>query len=50
MDKTDMAQKHAQCIFEESGFFIHSEHAFLGASPDGLVQCECCGEGRGAMK
>ncbi|CAH1270905.1 Hypp4506 [Branchiostoma lanceolatum] len=29
----------------ESGFHIHKEHSFLGASPDALVTCKCCGEG-----
>ena len=27
------------------GFFICVEHPFLGASPDALVECNCCGLG-----
>ena len=27
------------------GFFISVQHPFIGASPDGLVECSCCGQG-----
>lgn len=27
------------------GLFIHTEYPFMGASPDGLVNCLCCGKG-----
>ena len=27
------------------GFFISVEHSFIGASPDGVVECSCCGQG-----
>ena len=30
---------------EECGLFINLNHPFIGASPDGLVTCACCGEG-----
>jgi len=30
---------------EECGFFINTECPFMGASPDGIVTCECCDEG-----
>ena len=26
-------------------FFVSVAHPFLGASPDALIQCDCCGEG-----
>ena len=26
-------------------FFICVEHPFLGASPDALIECNCCGQG-----
>ena len=29
----------------ECGLFISTSYPFMGASPDGLVQCICCGEG-----
>uniref|UniRef100_A0A1X7TJH5 PHD-type domain-containing protein n=1 Tax=Amphimedon queenslandica TaxID=400682 RepID=A0A1X7TJH5_AMPQE len=27
------------------GFFVSTDYPFLGASPDGLVECSCCGKG-----
>ena len=30
---------------EDSGFYICKAYPFIGASPDGLVECKCCGEG-----
>lgn len=38
-------KRHQKLKVEESGFFISTEHGFLGATPDGLVSCECCGKG-----
>ena len=37
--------QHHQLIFSECGLFIYSENTYLGASPDGLVECQCCGKG-----
>jgi hypothetical protein len=31
--------------FRECGLFIHPEKTYLGASPDVLVECLCCGPG-----
>ena len=28
-----------------SGIFIMADKVFLGASPDGLAHCDCCGSG-----
>lgn len=28
-----------------SGLHIDELHPFMGASPDGLISCKCCGEG-----
>ncbi|XP_059145914.1 uncharacterized protein LOC131933120 [Physella acuta] len=28
-----------------SGLVIHPEMHYIGASPDGLVTCDCCGQG-----
>ena len=36
---------HQSFKVEESGFFISTEYSFVGASPDGLVTCDCCGDG-----
>lgn len=37
--------KHQKLTFRECGLFIHSEKVYLGASPDLLVECQCCGPG-----
>ena len=37
-------EKHGQLSVTKSGLFI-SKDIVLGASPDGLVSCECHGEG-----
>ncbi|XP_057693346.1 uncharacterized protein LOC130916556 [Corythoichthys intestinalis] len=37
--------KHRDMKVTESGFFIHKEFPYIGASPDSLVKCDCCGEG-----
>ena len=29
----------------EAGLFIDPYRPFLGASPDGIVNCKCCGKG-----
>ena len=34
--------KHKNITVTKSGLHISQEHAFLGASPDGIVQCDCC--------
>ena len=28
-----------------SGLFINVQHPFFGPSPDGIVDCSCCGKG-----
>ena len=40
-----MSLNHQEFKVSESGFFISQIHSHIGASPDGLVQCLCCGEG-----
>jgi hypothetical protein len=32
-------------MFEMKGFAINSQHPFLGATPDGIISCDCCGKG-----
>ena len=39
------AKKHEYFEVEESGLFINTQHPFIGASPDGLLTCDCCGDG-----
>jgi hypothetical protein len=36
---------HREAIIRECGLFIHEEKQYLGASPDSLVECACCGKG-----
>lgn len=36
--------KHNDFKLSDSGFFINIPHSFIGATPDGLVSCTCCGE------
>lgn len=36
---------HTDLRVEDCGFFISTEFPFIGASPDGLVSCKCCGNG-----
>ena len=36
---------HQDFNCRESGFYIYQPKPFLGASPDGIVSCSCCGRG-----
>lgn len=36
---------HLDLTCSPCGFFIHTSHPFLGVSPDGIVNCTCCGRG-----
>ncbi len=36
---------HTNVKVEDSGLFLSVEYPFIGASPDGLVTCDCCGDG-----
>ena len=38
-------EKHINFTVSDSSLYLSTEHPFLGASPDGLVTCECCGTG-----
>lgn len=37
--------RHQEPKVENCGFFIHEKIPYIGASPDGLVSCSCCGLG-----
>ena len=43
-------QKHKNFIISDSGLFISTDFPYLGASPDGLIGCECCGAGACEIK
>lgn len=40
-----MAKKHDSFKLSDTGLFIDHTDPFLGASPDGMVECSCCGKG-----
>ena len=40
-----MTPKHTDLAVSTCGLFIDPSHPFLGASPDGLMSCTCCGVG-----
>uniref|UniRef100_A0A8C6U5J1 YqaJ viral recombinase domain-containing protein n=1 Tax=Neogobius melanostomus TaxID=47308 RepID=A0A8C6U5J1_9GOBI len=42
---TAMEQMHTGFTLTHAGLHIKKESPFLGASPDGLVSCTCCGSG-----
>lgn len=37
--------EHERFIFRPAGLFVNKDFPHLGASPDGLVTCSCCGDG-----
>lgn len=36
---------HEEFQIKESGLHLHAAYPHLGASPDGIVSCCCCGHG-----
>lgn len=42
---TVSSMNHDNFRVEECGLFISTEYPFVGASPDGSVVCDCCGDG-----
>ena len=36
---------HSNFMFNSSGLFIWKEFQFIAVTPDGVVQCDCCGSG-----
>ena len=48
--KAQISPLHTDCKVSSCGFFVSTEYPFLGASPDALVQCMCCGEGAVEIK
>ncbi|VDI40629.1 Hypothetical predicted protein [Mytilus galloprovincialis] len=41
---TNQSTQHLDSECNLSGFTINSQHPFLGASPDGITNCQCCGK------
>ena len=40
-----MSTTHAEFEVEATGLYVYPKYLYLGASPDGLVTCACCGNG-----
>ena len=40
-----MEAKHRSFFVRSAGLCVNTAYAYLGASPDGIVNCLCCGEG-----
>lgn len=40
-----MSSMHAEFEVETTGLHVNPKYPYLGASPDGLVTCACCGNG-----
>ena len=48
--KALMQNNHCDVSVNESGFVINSTWPHLGATPDGIVNCSCCGKGAVEIK
>ena len=38
-------EEHTDLTVHDSGLLINPNWPFIGASPDGVVSCACCGKG-----
>ena len=43
--KAIVCTRHESFQITENGFFIDIDNPFIGASPDRIVSCKCCGKG-----
>lgn len=41
----EMSKGHTNFFARLSGLVVRPEHLHIGASPDGIVSCSCCGRG-----
>ena len=41
----NFAEIHESLMIIKSGLFLHPSYSFMGATPDGIVYCSCCGSG-----
>lgn len=41
----DARSEHVNLEYKSCGIFIDKEKPIFGASPDGLIECDCCGKG-----
>ena len=47
---TKLTESHEGVVVCRCGFYISLEHPFVGAPPDALVDCKCCGKGVAEIK
>ncbi len=40
---TEMLKNHVNPVISKAGFKISRDEPWLGASPDGYIECKCCG-------
>ena len=40
-----MKNTHQNFSLSDNGLFISKDYSYLGASPDGIIDCTCCGSG-----
>lgn len=45
LEKYTSQSQHKNLQVSRCGLFISIEYPFIGASPDGVVECLCCGQG-----
>lgn len=38
-------QQHEDFCIKDAGFFVSTNIPYIGATPDGIVSCKCCGKG-----
>ena len=43
--KSKVKENHTQFQFQRVGLVINPKYPHFGASPDGFVTCDCCGQG-----
>ena len=43
--RNEVCTQHESFKLELAGLFVNPSYPYLGASPDGLVSCRCCGDG-----
>ena len=41
---------HSNMVIRDAGLFISQERPYIGASPDAIVTCDCCGQGAVEVK
>ena len=41
---------HVDFKVEEAGLFLSYNHPYIGAIPDGMISCKCCGKGTLELK